>query len=260
MEKNMQFTVAAHTDVGNSKHINQDSLTVIVANTMAGQIAMAVVCDGIGGLACGEVASAQVVTAFKKWFSEELPSLIGNSFFREKLEEQWKQLIQNINDRILAYSREKNMQMGTTLTAVLLKEGNYHIAQVGDSRVYQVTQGMRQLTKDQTLTAREVSLGHLTPEQAKYDKRKHVLLQCVGTNQEPEPEFLHGEIPMNAAYLLCTDGFYNRLTEQELYEKCSTKVNFTQDDMETHLQELIECCKSRGEQDNISAVLIQTHI
>lgn len=255
----MQFTIAACTDVGNSKNINQDSLTVMVANTKCGQSAMAVVCDGIGGLACGEVASAQVVMIFKEWFAECLPHLLDTPFFKEKLEEQWGQIIQNANDKILSYAVERNMQMGTTLTAVLLMKGRYHIVQVGDSRAYQVARQIQQLTKDQTLTAREVALGHITPEQARYDKRKHVLLQCIGTNQKPEPVFLHGEISQNASYLLCTDGFYNLLTEQELYEKCNAKMNVKQKAMETHLQQLAECCKSRGEQDNISAVLIQTH-
>ena len=259
MKKKVHFIISTCTDVGNSKNINQDSLSAMVANTKSGQIAMAVICDGIGGLSCGEVASAWVVMAFKKWFSENLPQLLDDLLFQEKLVKQWGELIQEANEKILTYSAERHVQMGTTLTAILLIEGKYHIVQVGDSRAYQVTQQIQQLTKDQTLTAREVSLGHLTPEQAKFDKRKHVLLQCVGTNQKPKPEFLHGEILKEASFLLCTDGLYNRLTEQELYEKCNVGVNINQEYMETHLQELAECCKSRGEQDNISAVLIQIH-
>ena len=254
----MQFTISACTDVGNSKNMNQDSLNAMIANTKQGQAAMAVVCDGIGGLSGGEIASAYVVTAFKKWFSEGLPSLLGVPFFQEKLEEQWRRVIQDVNNKILCHAAEKHFQMGTTLTAILLADGSYYIAQIGDSRAYEITEQLQQLTKDQTLTQREVLLGHITSEQARCDSRKHVLLQCIGTNQTPEPEFLSGKIPEGAAYLLCTDGFYNRLTEQEIYEKCNRLINFSQDCMEEHLQDLILCCKDRGEQDNISAILLQT--
>lgn len=255
----MYFTIAACTDVGNSKNINQDSLTVMVADTKSGQVAMAVVCDGIGGLSSGEVASAQVVLTFKKWFEESMRLLLDNSFFKEKLEEQWQRLIQDVNCKILNESAERHLQMGTTLTAILLAEGKYHIVQTGDSRAYQLTEKIQQLTKDQTLTEREVALGHITVEQAKADSRRHVLLQCIGANSKTEPEFLHGEIPDRAAYLLCTDGFYNRLEGQEILKKCNYQINSSKECMEAHLQELILCCKDRGEQDNISAILLQTH-
>lgn len=255
----MQYIAATCTDVGNSKNINQDSLNVMIANTQWGQIAMAVICDGVGGLSCGEYASAQVVLAFKKWFSESLPLLLDSMQFYEELKEHWRKLIQKLNEEILLYATERHLQMGTTLTAALLMSGKYYMVHVGDSRAYQITHEIQQLTKDQTVTAREVELGHITLEQAKIDSRRHVLLQCIGANSQIVPEFLCGTIPKVSSYLFCTDGLYNRLTDQEIYEKCQRKANNEQRSMEEHLQELVRSCKCRGEQDNISVILLQTY-
>lgn len=67
----MRFKVAAHTDVGIRKDTNQDSYCVLQAETENGDVLMATVCDGLGGLESGELASATIVKAFAKWFEEE---------------------------------------------------------------------------------------------------------------------------------------------------------------------------------------------
>lgn len=72
----MRFQVAYHTDIGREKSTNQDSLGVLEANTDEGRLLLAVLCDGMGGLDKGEVASAALIRAFEAWFQEELPGLI----------------------------------------------------------------------------------------------------------------------------------------------------------------------------------------
>ena len=69
----IHYLAAAQTDIGLVKQVNQDRLTVKVIDTELGEVALAVICDGMGGLAKGELASAIVVRAFEKWFWEELP-------------------------------------------------------------------------------------------------------------------------------------------------------------------------------------------
>lgn len=108
----------------------------------------------------------------------------------------WDSLANDCNERILDYSRQRRTTMGTTLTVLLLFAGDFYISHVGDCRVYQMTdfdKRMHLLTTDQTYVAREVALGHMTPEQAKNDARKNVLLQCIGTVSHVEPDFITGE-------------------------------------------------------------------
>ena len=64
----MNYLTAVHTDVGIRKKTNQDSALVMEATTDKGNVLLTVVCDGMGGLAKGEVASAAVIDAFSKWF------------------------------------------------------------------------------------------------------------------------------------------------------------------------------------------------
>ena len=80
------YTVAAHSDVGTTKAVNQDSLTVKVANTMNGEAAFAVICDGMGGLEQGEVASTAVVRAYEQWFLKDLPQLLARGFSEKQLD------------------------------------------------------------------------------------------------------------------------------------------------------------------------------
>ena len=89
----MKYLTAMHTDIGTRKKMNQDSIIVLEAQTGMGNILFASVCDGMGGLAKGEVASAAMVRAFESWFENDLPSLVQKmqegTFEAENLWEQW---------------------------------------------------------------------------------------------------------------------------------------------------------------------------
>ena len=261
------YTVAAHSDVGTTKNVNQDSLTVKVANTIYGEAAFAVICDGMGGLEQGEVASAAVVRAYEQWFLRDLPQFLSRGFSEETLEQVWFRLANDCNVRVAEYSREQKAPMGTTLTAVLLLGGRYYITHVGDCRVYVMGNGMEQLTADQTYVAREVALGHMTPEQAQTDARRNVLLQSIGTVNCVRPDFLRGDFYDDDTFLVCSDGVRHRLTEAEIYDYCHTSLEgmewFVENRlnnshyMNGRLRYIMENIKARGERDNISAILIK---
>lgn len=261
------YTVAAQTDAGTTKMINQDSLTVKVVNTICGEAAIAVLCDGMGGLEQGEVASAVVVRAYEKWFLKEFPPLLARGFSEAALEKIWCRLANDCNTRIIDYSKERKAAMGTTLTVMLLLDGQYYISHVGDCRIYVMGNGMEQLTTDQTYVAREVSLGHMTPEQAENDSRRNVLLQCIGTANSIKPDFLHGALYDGDSFLICSDGFRHELNDAELYEYCHTALENMEWSVEKRLDNshimneqiryLIRLNKERGEKDNISAILVK---
>lgn len=261
------YTVAAQSDMGTTKSVNQDSLTVKVANTPCGEAALAVLCDGMGGLEQGEVASSVVVRTYEQWFLKELSPLLLKGFSPEELDRTWSRMANSCNVRIMDYGRTRNAAMGTTLTVMLLIDGHYYISHVGDCRAYVMGNGMEQLTSDQTYVAREVALGHMTAEQARNDSRRHVLLQCIGTVSRVEPDFMHGEIYDGDSLLICSDGFRHELSEREMYDYCHTALeemewNISKRIENSHimngqLRYLIGINKERGEKDNISAILIK---
>lgn len=254
----MNYIVSANTDIGLTKDTNQDSLSVKVINTDQGKLAFALLCDGMGGLAKGEVASASVIKAFDRWVAEELPFLAAAPLDEEILKNQWNNIIQEQNKTIQAYGGRLGVKLGTTVVLLLITEEKYFIMNVGDSRAYEISDNLYQLTKDQTFVAREVELGNMTPEQAEVDQRRSVLLQCVGASNTVCPDFFVGNSKTNATYMLCSDGFRHEVTPQEIFDKMQPDVLLDDATMNQNTIDLIELNKQRSERDNISVVLIRT--
>lgn len=255
----MNFDIAYCTEVGNRKKVNQDSICIKQIKKQDKKVLMAVICDGMGGLSLGELASATVVQEFDHWFRNQIGQLAIDVQI-SSVKEEWNRLLHHTNTKILNYGKEQGIQLGTTVTALLLlHDGRYLVAHVGDTRLYYINSGMIcQITKDQTYVAREVKLGHMTKEQAKQDSRRNVLLQCVGAVNSLQPEFYEGKIETDCYMLLCSDGFRHQYQEEELVQAFSTDtVNMSKADMYSFLCTATDLCMQRGENDNISSVLIK---
>ena len=256
----MRYIAAYHTDVGLTKKTNQDSLGIKVVETKYGQAAFGIVCDGMGGLAKGELASKEVILAFLNWFDRVFTVDVQDDNFNEqRLYEQWDGIIQNQNNRLGEYGKEHHLQLGTTISAILLLLNNYYIVHVGDSRIYQMTgNNSYQLTNDQTFIAREIAAGRMTPEQAKTDPRRSVLLQCVGASDIVKPDFSSGVITPNTVYMICSDGFRHQITEEEMIQNIGPIAAVDEQKMKQGCVFLTELVKKRQETDNITVGLLKT--
>lgn len=254
----MKYLLATATDTGIGKETNQDAILLKRALWGEEQIAFAVMCDGMGGLEKGEVASASLIKAFGKWFDEELPEILSSQMVETRLLTSWNKLIKEMNYKIGVYGLEHKIRLGTTCTAMFFLTEDYYIAHIGDSRAYEVKKRIIQLTKDQTLVQREVDWGLLTPKEAENDLRRSVLLQCVGASEFIEPVYLKGKIAKDAVYILCCDGFRHVISDAEIYKSLLPERMTDEKVMENKIYELIRVIKERGEQDNISAITIRT--
>lgn len=256
----MKYQVASKTDIGIKKETNQDSFCIKEAVTDKGTVFMAAICDGMGGLAKGEVASATLIKTFSKWFEEELPEILAMQKPLDEIEYRWTRIIKEQNQNIASYGRDLKIQLGSTITVLLIVENDsYIIAHVGDTRAYKITnEKLEILTEDQTVVAKEIKQGKLTVEQAQSDPRKNVLLQCVGASRIVEPSFYFGKLKANECYLLCSDGFRHMISEEEIYEAFSPVNNNDEEEMGLHIKKLIELNKIRNESDNITALLIKS--
>ena len=116
----MKFTTAVHTDIGIKKKTNQDSALIIEAQTDLGNVLLTVICDGMGGLAKGEVASSTVIAAFSNWFEKEFPRLLAvPGEYKSRIFDDWKRIILDCNRKISYYAKSNGVSMGTTLNALL---------------------------------------------------------------------------------------------------------------------------------------------
>ena len=253
----MEIIASYYTDVGSVKEINQDSLSVKVVNSPRGKIVFALVCDGMGGLEQGELASKEVVVAFNNWFPTQFAQMVAeNSFSQENVYDQWQDLIEVMNSRLSEYADNQGMMMGTTLSVLLVYKGDYFICHVGDSRIYQIDQSVNRLTLDHTLVAQEVEMGRLTEEEALVDPRRSILLQCVGASGVIEPQYEKGTITGGVTFLLASDGFTHMISEEELYEYFRPEA-LTDKNTITDICEKATCLvKNRGERDNITVIAV----
>lgn len=253
----MRFLATADTDVGISKNINQDSLLIKHASYSNIEVLMAIVCDGMGGLSKGELASATVIRTFSGWFETDLSFELEN-LDMEVIAGKWSLILKDLNSRIIEYSKSIGESMGTTFTGMLFVGNEHLIVHVGDSRAYYIGASLEQLTDDHTFVAREIIRGRMTALQAKNDKRRNLLLQCIGASKVIEPQVIYGKTK-KGAYMVCSDGFRNEITESEIYKLLKPKKLKNKDKMHGNIRHLIDKVKSRKEKDNISALLIKVN-
>ena len=127
-------------------------MLLMQATTSVGEVIFAVVCDGMGGLKKGELASAEVVRAMAGWFREEFPEMLQSGFDPAALKSAWKRIAEEQDERISRFGAGNGMRLGTTMVGFLGIGNQYYIVNIGDSRVYQISdRQLLQLTHDHTV-------------------------------------------------------------------------------------------------------------
>ncbi len=252
----MDFIISGSTDVGIKKKINQDSFFVKKVKSSIGNIVLGCICDGMGGLENGEVASATVLYSFDAWLHNSLPELTSAKLDEDEVVKQWRKIIDEDNEKIRTYGLEQNVSLGTTLTIILLTEKKYIVANVGDTRAYKINSKISQITKDHSLVQREVDNHRMTPEEARHAKNRNVLTQCIGVKEAVYPDFYYGKPTKNTMFMLCSDGFRHKLTDEEILSHYSvSKLKYAEEIKQKEAM-MIGYNMERRETDNITVVSI----
>lgn len=252
----MEYIAAADTDIGTTKQVNQDSVCVKTAKCRQGRAALIMVCDGMGGLSKGELASAAVVRSFSDWFEYDLPYELDNWNWKDIGRKVAGRLIK-LNNRIVEHGKKCDLQLGTTCTGILAFNSEMMTFHVGDTRIYKLSGSLNILTEDHTFVRREVKRGNMTPEEALKDPRRNALTNCLGVTGSVEPDITFGNVDCGANYLICSDGFRHVITEDEIYNNLSPERVTTKTAMQAKLRQLIDTVKKREERDNISAAMFR---
>ncbi len=255
----MEYTLVSYTDAGTQKATNQDSFCLRRARIDAtNEVLMVVVCDGMGGLQKGEVASGTCVSAFATWFDQQLSHfsvMCANGL--EPVRDQWEQLLRIVHQKLISYSLSTGLSLGTTVAAFFAYDNRFLIANVGDTRVYSSRHQMQRLSQDHSLIAREVNLGHISEAEARTHPQRNILLQCIGQGEDLAPFFAIGQLQSNMLFFLCTDGYTHSFSDEEMGQVLSPLFLDTKENMLTAITQLADCCKNAGESDNITGVLIK---
>ena len=253
----MRFSYYLKSDAGSYRENNQDSAYAGSVKTPAGKAFLGVVCDGMGGLSHGEIASKTVTDAFAEWFEQEFRYIMYGGDISEVLFEQWEHLVSAVNTRIIGISAEMNCTMGTTLSAVLLFSGRYYSAQIGDSRVYMMCDDeIQQITRDHSLVADMAQVGLLTENEIHSSSKRNVLTRCIGVKDAVRADYYSGNIAENSVYLLCSDGLHSGLDIVQMTELLGG-VPFHKGNIKRRLQSAVSSRIKGGEKDNITALMVR---
>jgi len=227
------------TDVGRVRTLNEDSLLAVPG--------LFVVADGMGGHAAGEVASQLAVAEFAR-LAEQAPVRA----------EDVTDAIQRANSHIVSAGAERGDRhgMGTTLTGVGVvgSEQGEQLAvfNVGDSRVYQVTEGqLRQLTVDHSAVQEMVDAGRLTAQAARTHPRRNVVTRSLGTDPAPDPDVWLVAPVAGDRFLLCSDGLTGELQDSDIAELLTQNP-----DPQATADELVRQAVAVGGHDNVTAVVL----
>lgn len=252
----MRIIACCATDTGTSRKINQDAVSIKKRRINGEDCHMAIVCDGVGGLARGEYASCCMRERLEQWFLYEYPQIAGCGDADSIIKQRLRKAVELQNRILYEYGQRQGIRCATTVSAMLLAEQKYYIVHVGDSRVYLLKERAERLMQDQTLVAHEIKQGHLTEAEAQSDVRQHVLLQSIGADRQTDILLYSGTSDGDCTFLLCSDGFYHRIAEPELLETFCKQEYRDSRQLGSKMEELFRLLKERGERDNISAAVL----
>ena len=236
----------AITDIGSRREINQDY--VYCNDDAVGLLPnLYIVADGMGGHKAGDFASRFSVTEFEKELKEQKArTLIGSMEGAVRL----------VNERLLkeAAAEPDYEGMGTTFVAACIEQDNLYVLNIGDSRLYLISEKgtIRQITQDHSLVEEKILRGEIERKDAKNHPEKNVITRALGAAEQVVPDFFEVELSAGDYVLLCSDGLTNMVEDSVLKE---TVLN-SEASLKEKAESLVELANNNGGRDNISLILV----
>jgi protein phosphatase len=242
----VQFTCAGRTDVGIVRSGNEDNYLMLPDR------AVFIVADGMGGHAAGEVASEMAV----RIVAQQLGDLAGldAAATADRLRHAIREANAAIFERTLTEHDKRGM--GTTATALVLRDRQYLVGQVGDSRAYLLRDGqLLQLTKDHSYVQEQVDAGYLSPDEARTHPYSNVITRCVGANDDVAPDTYVGTLHPGDLFLLASDGLTGMIDDTRLHDLMTSSP-----DPQRLVEQLVAEANRLGGLDNITAIVVRIDV
>ena len=231
------------TDTGRVRSINEDY--AFVSERPIGKLPnLFVVADGMGGHNAGERASSYAV--------EVLLNNIRKSKERNPIK-VLRYAMEYANDSVYqeAMTKEGCRGMGTTMVAATILKDTLYIANVGDSRLYVIGKGIRQITRDHSLVEEMVRMGKLTEEEGRNHPDKNIITRAVGVKETVAVDCFEEKIGTRDVILLCSDGLTNMVSDEQIQQIINTEKN-----LQKAAELLVDTANRNGGRDNITVLLI----
>jgi len=244
---------AGKTDIGLVRAHNEDSLLI------PREMALAVVSDGMGGHAAGDVASRITVETIDQHYRDtarsgpntwpfKLPSL---EIEKQRMSVAIQLANSNIFETAAADGTKKGM--GCTVDAIYFNQGRFFIGHVGDSRVYRIREGrIQMLTEDHSLLNDYLRMKELSGDEGVHFPQKNVVVRALGLADQVHVDVIADAFQVGDVFLLCSDGLSGMLDDRVILEIITARES-----LDTGCNELIKAANDAGGNDNITAILIR---
>lgn len=245
------------SDIGMVRGNNQDAILAAVASSASiddlPDFGIFIVADGMGGHHDGEKAASITTRIVAQYvLGEILGAMLEQTMDdpeRPAITEVLREALQRANRAVSAQVPEG----GTTASMATIIGDLAYIAHVGDSRVYQLTDGgIDQITRDHSLVQRLIELDQLTPEEAAEHPQRNVLYRAIGQNETLDVDSITRRLPPHSRLLLCSDGLWNLVPEETIRE-----ISASHSSPQEVCDRLVNLANERGGPDNISVIVVQ---
>ena len=232
------------TDIGKKRNLNQDA--VYTSERPVGKLPnLFLVADGMGGHNAGDYASRRAVETIVEHIegaTEENPAeILGNA-------------IAAANTRVRREAEEnpERKGMGTTVVAACCDGKALHVANVGDSRLYLIDQGIEQITRDHSLVEEMIRMGEIQRKDAKSHPDRNVITRAVGVHVPVRVDFFDVKLEKGDKLLLCSDGLTNMVEDEDILQLVKKSAS-----LKEAAERLVTEANKNGGKDNISVVLAE---
>ncbi len=231
------------TDIGKKRTMNQDY--VYSSEKPVGNLPnLFIVADGMGGHNGGGFASSYAVEVLVKSIGKSRETVV-NRIISDAISEA------NRAVRKKAADDAELAGMGTTMVVATVIDGCLHVANIGDSRLYIISDEIRQITTDHSYVEEMVRMGGLDRESARTHPKKNIITRAIGACDDVVADFFTVKMNEGEMVLMCSDGLTNMLDDEEI-----RMILSGQRDIVEKAEELIKAANNNGGKDNIAVILI----
>lgn len=244
-ERSGSVQAIGKTDTGMARDINQDY--IFVSTKPVGPLPnLFLVADGMGGHNAGDFASRFLVEELVKTMKKQKTGVPPVKALKEGIQAANQLLYKKSTEEIYLSG------MGTTLVAAFYEENTLYAANVGDSRLYLIGGGIRQITRDHSYVEEMIASGRMLRGSLEYWRNKNIITRAVGTSPRVAIDFFETEVKTGQTILLCSDGLSNMIENERL-----EKIVKNAPSLESAAQILVDRANANGGRDNISVVLVR---
>jgi len=240
------------TDSGKVRKHNQDVFQMFSSDDK--NIAVLVVCDGMGGANAGNVASELAAGEFMKYMQDEIKE-IQDDFNQGDIAKIMTSAVLAANTVVFEKSLEDEefAGMGTTLTAAVSTADGEVAANVGDSRLYHVTKDkITQITRDHSVVEDMIERGEITRFEARRHPSRNLITRALGTSVYEPPDIFFVKTKKDDSIILCSDGLSNVVLDNEIKEELLRGTT-----VKKSCEVLVDKALERGAPDNVTVVILK---